>query len=324
MIEKIIESITPSESKIKELEASYNAVCSYLEKNSAHPIYSYVQGSQAIGTLIKPISDDGDYDIDIVMEIDNIFDSAKDQKMYIGNILMSSERYINLLVVEGKRCWTLEYSDQLNYHLDILPAVPFDNKIKITNKISNTYEYRTSNPNKYATWFLGKAKGLSLTTRDYLEMPKNNAETDLQKLVMFAKYHRDIYCANNNISNLKPISVIITTAFGLSYNPRHNLQDNIIYFITFCRENILSQTVPFKFCSPVDEEENFCDKWNENPQKAKVFEEWLNNLELLFKTGLNRKSVQENFGTNVASSILLMEEKNYASKTKPHRAYGTF
>lgn len=74
-----------------------------------------------LGTLIKPLSEDDDYDLDAVCRVYYDFANPKDLKDLIGDALKKSERYNKLLTDEGKRCWTLKYSDGSHFHMDILP-----------------------------------------------------------------------------------------------------------------------------------------------------------------------------------------------------------
>ena len=46
-----------------------------------------------LGTVIKPISDKDEYDIDLVATIDNKFTSAKELKNIVGDVLKTSDRY---------------------------------------------------------------------------------------------------------------------------------------------------------------------------------------------------------------------------------------
>lgn len=46
-------------------------------------------------------------------------------KKSVGMRIQESNRYKRMLQAEGRRCWTLQYSESLNFHMDILPAIPF-------------------------------------------------------------------------------------------------------------------------------------------------------------------------------------------------------
>ena len=115
-------------SKYDELVTSYQAVGKFLGDDSS-PLAPYKpeihpQGSFLLGTMITPINEDDDLDIDLVCELmqKHPYWTAKDLKDNVGNRLKESERYKKLLDEEGRRCWTLLYrknSDNLDdiWHL---------------------------------------------------------------------------------------------------------------------------------------------------------------------------------------------------------------
>ena len=72
MLEYLAESLDISESRFKEAEGRYKAVGKWLERDESvvaefDPAI-YIQGSFRLGTVIKPISDEERYDIDLVCE----------------------------------------------------------------------------------------------------------------------------------------------------------------------------------------------------------------------------------------------------------------
>lgn len=117
--------VTKSEHEI--ITSSYEAV-GYFLANDSSPLNVYdpmirPQGSFLLGTVVRPVAEDADLDIDLVCEL--IRKPASwtqfSTKNAVGNRLKSSERYSKMLDKEGKRCWTLKYADN-KYHLDILPC----------------------------------------------------------------------------------------------------------------------------------------------------------------------------------------------------------
>ena len=111
--ENIADELNISDSVFENAERSYKKLGEYLENNINYTVEVYPQGSMNLGTLIKPISDDDDYDLDVVCKIHNNFTSPKDLKELVGNTLKRSERYKKMLADEGKRCW-IPYI--YNYH----------------------------------------------------------------------------------------------------------------------------------------------------------------------------------------------------------------
>lgn len=291
--ENIAEELNISDSVFENAKRSYKALGEFLENNIEYPVEVYPQGSMNLGTLIKPIGDDDDYDLDAVCKIHNNFDSPKDLKELVGNALKKSERYKKMLADEGKRCWTLNYSDDSHFHMDILPSIPnniTDKSIKITHKENNNYKYMVSNPEAYADWF----DKLQENERRNLYRIKNrqfsnNVEdlrnfgirTTLQKTIQILKRHRDIQYANatDEERECKPISIIITTLVGKMYSGNESIVDLIDKFCTSYEEYIeIDSNGNYVIPNPVKKNENFADKWKIYPERQEAFFNWVENL----------------------------------------------
>ena len=83
------------------------------------------QGSFYLGTVVKPVSDKDEYDIDLVCLLkDKHGASEYEIKNLVGDRLKEHGTYAKMLdSEEGKRCWTLNYDE---FHMDILPSAPKD------------------------------------------------------------------------------------------------------------------------------------------------------------------------------------------------------
>lgn len=196
ILESLGENLDITETQFNAAVASYKSVGSWLSKDDSElaPYNPTIkpQGSFILGTIIKPISDDDDLDIDLVCELSKKNDSWTqfDLKKIVGDQLKANKRIDDLLDEEGRRCWTLKYrqeSDSLKekYHMDILPAITSEgysvilnesytkafsavevNKLSISitdNESDNYYtsnmpeDWHKSNPFGYAQWFFSKA-----------------------------------------------------------------------------------------------------------------------------------------------------------------------
>ena len=291
--ENIAEELNISDSVFENAKRSYKALGEFLENNIEYPVEVYPQGSMNLGTLIKPIGDDDDYDLDAVCKIHNNFDSPKDLKELVGNALKKSERYKKMLADEGKRCWTLNYSDDSHFHMDILPSIPnniTDKSIKITHKENNNYKYMVSNPEAYADWFdklqenerrnLYRIKNRQFSNK--VEDLRNfGIRTTLQKTIQILKRHRDIQYANatDEERECKPISIIITTLVGKMYSGNESIVDLIDKFCTSYEEYIeVDSNGNYVIPNPVNKNENFADKWKIYPERQEAFFNWVENL----------------------------------------------
>ena len=66
----IAEELAISPAVFDDATTSYKAVGEYLSNNLGYEVDIYPQGSMALGTTVKPINDDDDYDLDMVCILD--------------------------------------------------------------------------------------------------------------------------------------------------------------------------------------------------------------------------------------------------------------
>lgn len=158
---QIADELNISETMMKKAIGSYSAVGNWLgECEPGLDVKIMPQGSFNLGTVIKPVSDKDDYDIDLVCLLKNgSYLMPAEIKNIVGDRLQQHETYGKMLDDEGKRCWTLQYDE---FHMDVLPAVPRnkefiepnETEIRLTHKTEdNNYEDKYSNPYQYRIWF---------------------------------------------------------------------------------------------------------------------------------------------------------------------------
>jgi len=274
------------------------------------------QGSFLLGTMIKPIQRDDELDVDLVCRLEgkNHDWSQFDLKKIVGARLKESLTYGKMLDKEKRRCWTLNYAESTLYHMDILPAIvsvgyknilekayssrdyqEFENMaIRITdNHLIPEYSTETnpdlwpkSNPFGYAIWFknrsdtgIRKAILLSESVTPLPDFQKN--KVPLQRVVQILKRHRDLYYHGDDD---KPISIIITTLAAYAYKGENDITTAFLNVATsmdsYIEERYSEEHGRYiKWIgNPVNDEENFADKWPETPRKEKIFFEWINKL----------------------------------------------
>lgn len=88
----------------------------------------FVQGSFRLGTAIRPLNDAEQYDVDSVCELKKLSKSDVTQsqlKDLLGDEIKAYRAAKNMSkpVRPGRRCWTLEYADGAQFHMDIVPAL---------------------------------------------------------------------------------------------------------------------------------------------------------------------------------------------------------
>ena len=314
LLSTIAEELDISEAKFLEAEKRYNAIGEWLRRDSSGlkdiDVSIYPQGSFRLGTVIRPINDKDEYDIDLVCELNyskyNI--SQKDLKEKIGSELILYSKNYTMKKEPGnkRRCWTLDYAD--DFHIDILPSIPdsisfksildennissdwTDYAIAITDKTKSNYDqidnnWLLSNPKGYAEWFKEQMKVSYKKNKSVLaeslkvdieEVPEYKIKTPLQMSVQLLKRHRDLYF---NGKEYKPISIIITTFAGHAYNNEENIYTALMNIINNISDiNSYRRNGKYEILNPSNLTENFADKWNEDGNLPQSFQEWINKV----------------------------------------------
>ena len=319
MLEAMVEAIQISTATMNSAEQSYVSLGDWLNRDEsslkrfAPAIYS--QGSIKLGTAIKPLNETDDFDLDSVCVLKNLTTkqlSQSDLKQLVGKEIQSYvyAKNFNKEAIEGKRCWTIEYADSSQFHMDILPAIPnkhhfvkmlearnvYDRNnpyikyaIAITDNTTYNYAYvddnwLTSNPKGYFKWFLQcsvvkkytSLNSLRAVTASVEELPNNKTSSILQKVIMLFKRHRDIMFKDNKDN--QPISIIITTLVAHAYGGEDNMKDAIINILSTITTFIQNIHGIYRVENPVNPLENFADKWEKEPIKQMNFMSWLQQL----------------------------------------------
>ena len=331
-LEEIASKLDITETMRSKAISSYNAVGKELGGiDNSLKVKIMPQGSFYLGTVIKPVSDKDEYDIDLVCLIDNMNEYSEYQiKNCVGDRLKNSSRYAPMLEEEGKRCWTLQYDE---FHMDILPCVsneyryiePNFTEIKLTHKITdNCYIPKYSNPYKYHQWFeermqeqVNKAreKMVVMNSAEIKNVPLYEVKTTLQMAIQLLKRHRDIMYDKlpSGRKDNSPISIIITTLAAKAYKNEENLYDAIENIVNHMEEYIYQENGKFIIENPVMQSENFADKWNENPEKAKEFYLWINKARKDFNELLSESNglphfinrIEDAFGKNIVQRAVV-------------------
>ncbi len=279
ILEALGQTLDISKSQYEAAVKSYQYVGEWLAKTGS-PLVIYrpevlPQGSFLLQTMIKPINEEDDLDVDLVCKLENILPGTMTQfilKQMVGNRLKANERLSNLLKMpDGRRCWTLQYADSAKFHMDILPSAvaagynkilekTFESTILndvdrlaiwITDKESDIYKASTtlrhwpkSNPFGYAVWFQERcamaSRSIKLmqegTIQDFPQYQQN--KMPLQRVVQILKRHRDMMWQDREDKEDKPISIIITTLAAKAYNREDNILDALINVLEKMPEHI--------------------------------------------------------------------------------------
>ncbi len=323
-LHNLAETLDIPQSLYEDAKERYTSVGKWLSNENSilfeHTPDIYPQGSFNLGTVVKPISNQDEYDIDLVCELNlskrNI--TQKQLKQMVGDQLKRNSNYNRMLDNEGRRCWTINYADGVNFHMDILPAIPDDDfrrkllDLKVREELSKhgicitdnenedysivSNNWNCSNPKGYAEWFRScmrerfeEQRSIIMKEQNIEQVPDYLIKTPLQRIVQILKRHRDIMFEHDQDD--KPISIIITTLAGLSYRNESDMLEaywNIINGMIdmFERSN-------GKIKNPVNPEENFADKWIEHPQRAVKFKKWLLQVKSDVNTAFENTNIRD-------------------------------
>ncbi len=248
LYERVIKTIEISDEMFDNAEKAYTDLGQWIDdKTPTYRISIYPQGSFALGTVIKPIDDSEDYDLDLVCEFERQYGlTAEELKCDVVKPLLKTYKKTSVDIENKKRCWHVEYEELPNFHMDIIPAVHrrlAKDYIDITNhdEETDTYEYIGSNPKGYIDWFNQRKKEARkrlvenycrehteriLCHADIEQLKEYNFKTSLQKAIQILKRHRDIMFEDDT-KNVKPISIIITTIAAELYNNEDNIVDTL-------------------------------------------------------------------------------------------------
>jgi hypothetical protein len=329
-LQYLAEALDISETRYKQAEDRYQALGKWLGRQESilapyHPEI-YPQGSFRLGTVIKPISDAEEYDIDLVCEMRLEKERVRQKRLKeaVGQEILTYTQANNMKSrpEEGRRCWTLNYADGAQFHLDILPALPDGNSfrllleskglsndwsglaIAITDNTLPNYDlldpnWPQSNPRGYAEWFRERMKTQFESQRKFLaesiqanveDIPEYRVRTPLQRTVQILKRHRDIMFGEDQDN--KPISIIITTLAAHAYRNEGDLLEALINIVNGMPLYIQKIGAVYWVANPVNPLENFADKWGEHPQRERNFRLWLQQVQKDLNRALQSEDIQ--------------------------------
>lgn len=294
----------------EDAELKYLTVGSHLEAEDGHlaPYRPkiYVQGSFRLGTVVRPLSGEDEFDIDLVcrLHIEKEATTQEELKRQLGTRLQAHQDLAPRLK-ESRRCWTLEYpaaAGAPGFHMDVLPAIPNAETAPHGLLLTDTKltRWQKSNPVEYAEWFKERMKvtwnlrksALAEQWRSDVEaVPDFHVKTPLQRCVQILKRHRDI--AFQGREDDKPVSIIITTLAAHAYNNEADVPAAMQGIVARMADFITYESGRYRVMNPVDGGENFADKWHEYPDRRQAFMAWLETVRADFDYMTKAASLNE-------------------------------
>ena len=188
------DDVNLNQGRSDRLETAVGAVDTYLKDHL--PGYQKMerQGSYALGTLIKPVDDNDEYDADIqVVMTSNPRWEPRDYVLAVNRALAGNKTYADKLRLKT-RCVTVDYAG--DFHLDVVPRVTIGGRHYVCNRIDNKFE--ETDGNGYRDWFNEKNRITG---------------GNLKRVVRLLKHLRD----HENSFTAK--SILLTTLAGNTIRP---------------------------------------------------------------------------------------------------------
>jgi hypothetical protein len=336
VLERLCERLEPSATQLERAKNCYESVGQWLAGADNEWLALsgiYLQGSTALGTIVKPIGHN-EYDVDLISHLARLGSWLPPAmcKQIVGDRLKQHERY-NGMLEEKPRCWRLNYANE--FHMDITPSIPnaacANGGELVPDKALQCW--KTTNPKGYRAAFQKRAE--LIPRMRVTRMPEDQARADadiepfpqrprfkglLCRIVQIAKRHRDVYFLKH-VAALAPISVIITTlaAWSYEYCVRTSVYDSeldVLYDVIkhmpdFIEQQIQCDRYLWFIWNETTQGENFAEKWNVEPERARAFYKWhtaaLVDLDRIARSeGLDKlnKNLTEGFGRAPAADVL--------------------
>ena len=244
-IEFLRDEVNLSQNGLDRLETSVGAVDDYLKDSLAGYQKMEWQGSYALGTLIKPVDDNNEYDADIqIMMNQNPNWEPQDFVNEVFKTLQGNKNYTDKLRLKT-RCVTIDYAG--DFHLDVVPCVTSVEGHYVCNRIDNKLE-ETDGPG-YRDWFNEKNRITG---------------GNLKRVVRLLKYLRD----HKNSFTAK--SILLTTLAGNTIRASDEgkksvstIADTLVTVLTRMNDYLQQHPNIPEIKNPVLATENFNRHWDQ-------------------------------------------------------------
>lgn len=144
LVEELLAELDVSPDAYQKAKSRYDSLSEWLagatSESRHYSPHVYPQGSFRLGTVIKPIDPNGDFDLDLGCRLrKGITKGTHTQRQLKELVGRDLERYrraqnINAPLEPHHRCWRLQYADHYNFHLDAVPSIPEERAERIRLK----------------------------------------------------------------------------------------------------------------------------------------------------------------------------------------------
>ena len=239
------DEVNLNEGRLRRLETGVGAVNKHLKGHLTGYQKMERQGSYALGTLIKPVDDNDEYDADIQIVMNpNPKWEPKDYVNAIHRALAQNQNYADKLRLKT-RCVTIDYAG--DFHLDVVPRVTIGGKHYVCNRAENKFE--VTDGNGYRDWFNEKNRITG---------------GNLKRVVRILKHLRD------HKNNYTAKSILLTTLAGNTIRPSDegteavsSVADTLATVMTRMDDYLQQHPYVPEIRNPVLPSENFNRHWDQ-------------------------------------------------------------
>lgn len=339
ILARIAESLQLDATRRQRMESAYKALTTIINEDDGFfkgmEIDIYAQGSVPIGTTVKPLQGD-EFDLDIVLHIKKGYSQFTPMEIYNALVkkLESDGRYSHM-VQKKRRCVRLKYAG--DFHMDILPGcmlvITDEKNIMVPDR--ELRGWTISNPKGYAEWFLNVAN-LSKTPElenyyrtlfelkaEVQELPEDDffKKKPLQRGTQLIKRYRDIYF--EKIPQYATSSIILTTIAAHFYKGENSIFETIDSILSRIQQESATLQLRhsrLKITNPVNPQEDFTEKWDEEPKLYQHFLAFTKDLyekwQLLKKDFSQSATTYEAlFGDNVYKGVIRQQVEKLGKKS---------
>lgn len=307
ILENIVELLELPDTAYKKAKERYEDLGEWFGRDESlfkdNDVHVFPQGSFRLGTAIRPLNNNEEYDLDLACNIrDGISKSThtqKDLKELVGKELESyrNARGIKSKKDEKRRCWRLEYQDSLSFHMDVVPCIPLDESISnliyediygnyvsdenLSRKISNKSvsitdtdkenypkidsDWNISNPEGYALWFEAMMQK-NQATRLLMEKAQVDKLPSFNQKTILQRAVQLLKRHRDNMFKNNDDSKPISVIITTLAGRAYNGEENLADAL----KNILDNMDKYinksgkKVPNPTHPEEDFADKWDDS------------------------------------------------------------
>ena len=207
------EHVNLNPSRYDRLKSSDKAVAKHLRQNLVGFRKTERQGSYALGTTIRPVKDNDEYDVDRLVYVD--YDDSKEPADYIDDVyecLKANGHYADK-VHRNTRCVTVNYVGE--FKIDVVPCISDNGNQFICNRKTKAFE--PTDGRGFRDWFNEKNRttsgNLKLVTR-LLKYLRDHKQTFTAPSVLFTTLIGNTVYDWEDDAHFKPLSAALLTVIS--------------------------------------------------------------------------------------------------------------